>query len=44
MDHLRVIIDGPRTGAVNMQRDAALLDAWRSGDAPQLRYGTHLAR
>ena len=37
MDHLRVIVDGPRTGAVNMQRDAALLAAWRPGDAPVLR-------
>ncbi len=34
---LRVIQDGPRTGAVNMDRDEQLLDRWRPGDPPILR-------
>ena len=34
---LRVIQDGPRTGAVNMERDEALLRGHRRGDPPVLR-------
>jgi len=34
---LRVIQDGPQTGAVNMQRDTELLDRWRPGDPTTLR-------
>lgn len=34
---LRIIQDGPQPGAVNMQRDAALLDRFRPGDPPILR-------
>ncbi len=34
---LRIIHDGAHPGAVNMQRDSALLDAHRPGDDPVLR-------
>lgn len=34
---LHVILDGPRTGAVNMQRDAEMLARWRPGQPPVLR-------
>lgn len=34
---LHVILDGPHSGAVNMARDEALLDAWRPGSPPILR-------
>ncbi|MEZ4388676.1 MAG: hypothetical protein R3D98_14125 [Candidatus Krumholzibacteriia bacterium] len=34
---LRVILDGPHPGAVNMQRDVDLLHAWRPGLPPVLR-------
>jgi lipoyl(octanoyl) transferase len=34
---LRVILDGPLPGAVNMRRDAALLAGWRPGRQPVLR-------
>ena len=37
MNTLRVIIDGPQTGAVNMQRDTDMLEAWRPGQDPILR-------
>jgi lipoate-protein ligase A len=37
MDTLRIILDGPQPGAVNMQRDEDLLTGWRPGDPPVLR-------
>ncbi len=37
MARLRVITDGPRTGADNMRWDTALLDAYRPDDDPILR-------
>lgn len=37
MSRLRVLIDGPRPGAVNMSADADLLAAHRPGDDPVLR-------
>lgn len=34
---LRIILDGPHPGAVNMQRDQALLDQWQPGEPPTVR-------
>ncbi len=37
MTQLRLMLDGARTGAVNMERDASLLASHRPGDTPILR-------
>jgi len=38
MSTLRVIVDGPLPGAINMQKDEDLLKVHRPGDAPILRF------